>query len=242
MPRGQPDYGLYQPQFAIAGLADLGEAVARLGSINVYDRRGFTVWQDDFEAPSLKWTPTQGGLGALPVLSTVASYSGIQSVFLDSVGLAGSGSRISRTFPLIRRGKIGIEFWVQGLSGANSYIELALRVYDGASPNFAHIRYQTANRTVEIFTPLGWQVIDTRAYMQTTDFHFLPIKLVIDMDADTYTRLLVGRSEYDIRAHQLVVMAPSTNEYIEVQFTANQIGVPSVWFYLDNFILTQNEP
>jgi len=78
--------------------------------------------------------------------------------------------------------------------------------------------------------------------MQTTDFYFLPIKLVIDMDADTYTRLQVGRTEYDIRAHELIALPPSNNEYIEVEFNANQVAVPSVYFYLDNFILTSNEP
>jgi len=54
MPRGHPDYGQAGPTSLIATVPDLGELAARLGSNNTWDRRGFILWYDDFEASVLR--------------------------------------------------------------------------------------------------------------------------------------------------------------------------------------------
>lgn len=242
MPRGQPDYGIYQQQWAIAGLADLGEAVARLNSINVFDRRGFTIWQDDFEAPSLKWTPTRVGFGALPVLSTATAFSGVQSVLLSAPADVISESLLTRVFPLIRLGKIGIEFWMQGTIAIAGGFRVYLRVYDGAIPSWAELRFDIVAGTVSINTTAGLVVVATNVYMQQTQFYFLPIKLVIDMDTDYYVRLLAGEREFPISTHRMPVAAASANRYVFVQFRLLGDPAGDSNIYIDNFILTQNEP
>jgi len=242
MPRGQPDYGLYTDTPVASGISDPGEAAARLGSINVYDRRGWTVWFDDFESPSLKWVGARTAPGAFPVLSTGQAFSGIQSVHLNAPAGVASASSIARRFPLIRRGKVGFEIWVQGTTVTPGYLELRADIHDGVTPYWAAWRYYSAGRDLYIVTPDGEELIDNLAYMISSRFYFLPVKLVVDMDTDLYTRLVVGEREHDISAYGQNVMAPGTNKFIEVTISIAPNAVFDQKMYLDNFILTQNEP
>jgi len=246
MPRGEADYGIYQQQYAIAGMSDPGELAARLDSINVFDRRGFTIWQDNFEAPALRWEAAAIGIGTLPILSTVAAVSGIQSVRLVAVAGLVSASVIRRRFPLIRLGKIGAEFWVQGYSQNTSYLELALHVYDGTDPNYASLQINTLAGTISIVHDVGGvpttTVVATNVYMLEAERYFLPIKLVLDMDNDVYTRLLVGDREFDLSAYNLDVLPASTDRYVYIFFRAQATPGNLARMYIDDFILTQNEP
>lgn len=242
MPRGLPDYGQATEQYAIAGMADLGELAARLNSINVYDRRGFTIWMDDFEAPLLRWTPGFGGAGVAPVLSTTTSFLGVQSAFMNCPAAAVSRSDMHRILPLIRRGKVGIELWLQGFTKTTGYLQIQLYMYDGVSPNYAELRYDTDAQTISIVHALGTTIIATNVYMTNTGHYFLPIKLVADMDTDMYVRLLVGETEYDISAYGLVLLPASANKFIQVAINLFGSAADDMWMYVDNGILTQNEP
>ena len=246
MPRGLSDYGLYQEQCAIAGMADLGEAVARLDSINVFDRRGFTVWQDDFEAPVLRWSSVAIAPGVVAVLNTTRAFSGIQCAYLNVPLGIGSQSTLRRTFPFIRSGKAGIEFWVQGFTKAPGWLSLVIGFYDGNIPSNAQLLLDTNTGTVSInHTVAGvgvTTVIATNVYMQTTDSYFLPIKLVVDMDTDMYVRLLVGEREFDISTYSLIILPANTARFIQATFLVLSNAIDDMWAYIDDFILTQNEP
>lgn len=242
MPRGQPDFGLYTETPVASGISDPGEAAARLGSINIYDRRGWTVWFDDFEAPSLKWHTGATAPGEVAVLSTATSFSGIQSLFLNVPAGMLAESYIDRIFPLIRRGKVGFEFWVQGQTKALGYFQLRINIYDGVAPYQVVLLYDTTAEILYIVTPAGNIPIATNVMMLTSSFYFLPIKLVVDIDTDLYTRLLVGEREFDISTHAQVALPASTDRYIQVYFYVVGEATIDKWMYLDNFILTQNEP
>lgn len=242
MPRGQPDYGVYQQQYAIAGMADLGEAVARLGSINIYDRRGFTVWMDDFEAPVIQWETVGTGGGVVPVLDTTRSVSGVQSVKLACAALALSSSALRRVFALIRLGRVGAEFWIQSKKVALSYIDFSLTIADGVNAAAGLLRYYPNEGTIDFYTLAGWVNVATGIHMVPERRYFLPIKFVVDMDTDYYVRLLVGEREFDLSAHQLAPLVPTANRYIDVEISLRGVAAATTEAYIDNFILTQNEP
>lgn len=242
MPRGQPDYGLTTQTQVASGISDPGEAAARLGSINVYDRRGWTVWMDDFEAPNLKWIIAIVLPGNDPVLATTASWMGVQSVYFSTPGVGFPGSGIVKIHPLLRLGRLGVEFWVRGYTLTPGYFDLVLDIFDGINQTKAELRLDFQASTVSIVTPLGTFVIDTGAFPLLALMPFVPIKVVVDMDTDRYVRLLVGPYEHDISAHALVNMGATTNRLIRTAFNlwGNNLGAQYAW--VDNFILTQNEP
>lgn len=243
MPRGLPDYGQQAEQYAIAGMADLGEAVARLNSINVFDRRGFTVWMDDFEAPVLRWVAEVGGPGVLPVLQTPIAFSGIQCVHLSApVGL-NSASRIGRRFPLLRLGRFGHEVWICGLTADPSVIYLRFTVSDGVNLTQGEWRIDTTNNTISIQSGGVTHVIASNVYASIKDRYFLPVKIVADMDTDYYVRLIVGPDEYDLSAYPLEVVGGPAERYIITLISAAGGGaLAACEAYIDSYILTQNEP
>ena len=55
MPRGQADFGQYAVKEVSASISDMGEVAARLGSIDIYDKRGDVVFFDNFEGAFLRW-------------------------------------------------------------------------------------------------------------------------------------------------------------------------------------------
>jgi len=242
MVRGQPDFGIYTQTPVASGISDPGEAAARLGSINVYDRRGWTVWMDDFEHPDLKWAAINFGGGTLPILSTTLSWIGAQSLYFTIGAALNDLSQILRYFPLVRLGKIGIEFWIALNNGVNNYFRLQLNIRDGTNVSSAELRLDSATRTATIVTPLGNIVVATFCFPTLPLQLFIPVKLVVDMDTDQYVRLMIGSDEVDISAHSLMGIGLNTDKLLRVYLDLNNAGGGAGLAYLDNFILTQNEP
>ena len=242
MPRGQPDYGIMTQTSVASGISDPGEAAARLGSINVYDRRGWTAWMDNFEAPNLKWDTASSVGGVLPTLSTIRAPMGIQSVRLHTAGLGGEWAQIAKGFPLLRLGKVGIEFWIYLVSFAPNYMRVRLNIGDGVDISQAELRLDFATTTATIVTPTGNIPVSTNCFNTPVNEVFVPIKLVVDMDTDRYVRLLIGPDEIDLSAHALVDGGATTDRFLNVSMRLLGSFLTQGVAYVDNFILTQNEP
>ncbi len=242
MPRGQPDYGLYTQTPVASGISDPGEAAARLGSINIYDRRGWTVWMDDFEAPVLKWADASSVGGTDPVLSTNAAWMGVQSVYYTTAAVANEWASILRRFPLLRLGKTGIEFFIRPHISTPGYFRVRFRISDGTNRSDGELRLDNQARTATIRTPAGNIVVATNVFNNFPDNIWTPVKLVVDMDTDYYVRLLIGSQEIDLSAHALVAGGATavSQLWVEMDLRGDAIGAMSA--YIDNFILTQNEP
>lgn len=218
--RGAPDYGIYQrPAIAFQD-----------------------VWYDDFEGPTLRWGASSDVLSTDPCLTTDIVWKGTQSAMLYTAAGANANSRLRRVFPLLRKGRIGFEFFVQASTKTPGYVFLSLVVHDGTNQASAEVRYDTQAETVLIRSPLGFHTIATNVYMQLANSYFLPIKLVIDIDTDRYVSLRVGSRLYDISQYALVFPVASNDEYISTQISLEGDIAGTQFARIDDFILTQNEP
>lgn len=242
MPRGQPDFGLYTQTPVASGISDPGEAVARLGSINIYDRRGWTVWMDDFEAPDWKWNVGSIVPGLNPLLVTTQKWMGVQSAYLDCPAGAAPISTMEKYLPLIRQGKFGVEFWVSGKILTPGHFSLELSIFDGTDHITAALAIDTEANTVSIWSAGAYHVIDRNSFQPDRPSLFIPVKLVLDVDTNKYVRLLVGATEYDITAYAMTFIAATADKYILSYFRLYGDNVGDMYIWLDNFIYTQNEP
>ena len=244
MPRGAPDYGLYAVKTApIVGLADLGEAVVRLGAISTWDRRGYVVYQDSFEDPLLKWRVEKTGTGVKPYLYNSTAWMGSQCAYLNAPYSASSKSTMSSWMPLLKEGRLGFEFWVQPYAWSPGYFHFQIYIYDGVNTAYTALKTDFAAGTLEIRTDAGW-VTAVTDIMFTIDKHFfVPIKVVVDTNTDKFVRLIVANREFDLSAHSLLDMGDTADHYIQV--IAEVVGIAAVWdmyALFDNFIMTQDEP
>jgi len=219
MPRGQPDYQSYrEPAIAYQ-----------------------SVWMDDFEAPVLKWTPARSAGGTLPILSTTKAWKGIQSSYFVTAAVAGAYAELYRYFPLLRRGRIGIEFFVSLTTVTPGYLLAGLSIYDGANRADANLELDSQARTATIRTAAGPVPVATNCIPLAAFMPFFPVKLVVDMDTDRYVKLIIGPFEVDLSAHALVPVGLSTNIVIvpTLELVGGIAGIQHA--YIDDFFLTQNE-
>jgi len=242
MPRGQPDFGIYQPLSQVAGLSDVGEAAVRLGSINIYDRKGWTIWQDDFEGAKVNWDATNGFGGLLPIYSSSYSWQGSQSLRLKTEAGAASYSRIFRYFSLVNSSKIGAEALIQCDMSNTSFLLIELSILDGVRQYRASFRYYEDDALIKIYTGGVWVTVVTEVTMYSSSYFFMPIKVVVEITNHLYDRLRVGEQEIDLSAYALENVGVTTKKVIAISLNQRGQAVGDSITYVDNFIFTQNEP
>jgi len=242
MPRGQPDFGIYTDTPVASGISDPGEAAARLGSINIYDRRGWTVWMDDFEAPASKWEVLASGGGATMVLSTARSWMGLQSAYLYTAAVAGRWSQMTKWLNPIRQGRIGVEFWVNLSTFTPGHLALLMYIYDGTNQSTAELRLDSRERSARIVSGGVDELVASNCFFLNPLTAFIPVKLVVDTDTDMYVRLLIQEREIDLSAWPMAVPAGTTDSVIDARLRLIGGVAGAQYAYVDNFIFTQNEP
>lgn len=242
MARGQPDYGAYQAKRVGATLADMGDLAVRLGSIVEYDRRGDIVALDDFENTVLKWTGF-GPAGAAMVLDSTNVKSGSQSVMLTTGPLLGSNSQMRKSFVILGTLQVGIEISLCDLAVGHDFF-FSIAYWDGTAGRRARVWYDNSLDSfyVEDGVIGNWTLIANVGVMRRTEHLFYPIKLVADFTTNLYKRFLYASTEHNLSTVVIPPFPLAGGEYFLVTIECvNDVAVSDdAW--VDDFILTQNEP
>jgi len=242
MPHGYPDWGIAVPTTTIYPVLDVGELAARLKSIVTFDRRGNVISLDDFEDTLMRWNSNQTMNGDRLFQTAEAARSGSFSVKMITPNAASTDTYLFRFLPLPVLSKIGLEFsYAMYLYIQYIYIVLAFGDSDGQYD--FRLRYDRANRTMAYLNSGG-----TYTDLSGTPSHQLlyhnwnTIKFVADYENKKYVRALLNNFSWS-----LADIAPKFNSgvyspalYVEARITNKSIG--DHYIYLDDFILTQNEP
>ncbi len=237
-----PDWGINAPKLAVYNLSDMAELAARLkGCVNTYDRRGNVVWWDDFEDNINKWE-VQNYAGSTVALSSDTARNGAKSGKLttDAVLAAKAGIAIYR--PAIPRGGIGAEISFNFYTQPNR-LDLELSWYTGTRVYIGRVRIYDLSGNVDILKSSGAQeTVITQGLISSNLGAFYTVKLVIDAVNYKYKRLLFGSYEVDLSDYPLYnTSSPNTAQIrCEVLNVAGADLASST--YVDDFILTQNEP
>ena len=242
MARGQPDYGMYQRKVVSATLADMGDLAVRLGSIVEYDRRGDIVYLDDFENTILKWFQL-GSAGGIAVLDSVTAKSGSQSVKFTTGPLLADAWAINKSFVILGTLRVGIEISLCDLSpGCDLYFQISY--WDGAAGRQARIWYDNSADSFYVDDTVAgnWTFIANVGSMRGGEHLFYPIKLVVDFTTNLYERFLYGNTEYSISTITIPPTVLAGGAYLNAFISLSNAvaAVHNAW--VDDFILTQNEP
>ena len=239
---GYADWGKIKKDVGVSPLADLGELAARLGSINTFDRRGDTVWMDDFEHTLNKWEMVVFGTGGAGVVDNIVARNGQYCAKLTTGTGGDPYVYLIHHFFVPVLGKLGVEFSFSSGIWPNA-VYLFVDVYDGTyhwSPNFLFnkiaAKLQVQDRTA------GYVDVATAFTLKADSYHFHTAKLVFDVNTGTYTRLLVNGQEYDISAYNMPRLADTSTPEATVAVVPWGNGVNSRIVYVDDVIISQNEP
>ena len=242
MVHGLPDWGLRGPKSTTYGLDDLGEAVARLGSPVVWDRRGDVVVLEGFEGGGGTWYSLTAGAGASTHRTCGGAHTGAYGVEL----MAGSnGLRYGCVYlvsPALVLGPCGFEAWF-GVAEETSSIRLAMTYYTGTRRYSASLDYIHADGGLWLATqdvPFVRIGEVTPLYERYGPRHVA--KLVADFSMGTYERVILDDVTYSVHG----IPFHDAGDPLNAQFTAalyhygNAGENPAI--VADDLILTQNEP
>lgn len=242
-----PDYAAPKPVGAfpvgpVYTSTDVAELAARLSSICTFDRRGNVIWLDDFEGTLGKWGIETEGAGYSAALSAEAARSGAFSAKLISPDDEEDKIGLKRWFPLPVESNIGFEFsWARAYQLA--YIHLYLYFVEAAKSYSFRLRYHIAQNYLQYYDGDGDYIsLEPRAYSGKETHIFNTIKLVVDYANKKYVRALFNSQAFDLSDLKPKIGAGGTPYTLRTYIYAETGTTPNVPTYIDDVILTQNEP
>ncbi len=245
MPHGTPDWGLVGPKATVFGLDDLGEHAVRLGSPHLWDRRGDLLFATDFrDGVGALTLNLSGGLAAIDLM-TGHSRQGAYALRLTTGNTANFEAFLMLDIPQPVSSGIGLEFSFSGVLAACNW----------------HARIDWADAVRAYRSEVQWNVVgvppyylqywdDTGAFQDhgdptrvwVTNRPVYVLKMVIDMARHEYVRAIFNNVQHDLRGLGVedtggsVVSMMQLSVRFEGTLGFNKIG------YVDNVIVTQNEP
>jgi len=244
MPHGTPDWGLVGPKATTFGLDDLGEHAVRLGSPHFFDRRGDTLLLTDFRDGIGDFDSTGDGVGWDTTLVTLHSRTGPYAVRVTTLGGIGNKTGLVARFSYPLLSSLGLEFsfgsnlkhrwqgWLDWYTGARQYLA-RMRVHDDTGL----LQYSTGVGLWAEQAILG-ELLDSSRPLNT-------LKFVVDptLPDPEFVRAMFNSNSESMAGVPVpwvadILTVPHLVVYIYLEDTR---AAPAVG-YLDNIIVTHNEP
>jgi len=242
MTHGTRDWDVTSGSKTTHKLTDMAELAARLGSPVHYDRRGDVIWIDGFEEATNRYDFTLDQVDASVARSTTRAQSGVYSYKLvapnDGIGYAG----ITASTPDVVRSKIGLE-WSFNLPDHIGAFFVGVTVLSGTAGWDATVGWDDALKKLLIYDGAGNPVpfatgVDLPINLPTWN----TIKLVLDAETHRYVRLLLNERAYDLSAYAMHTFPWGAASRVDYHAFTNGRAGHNDAVYLDNLIITQNEP
>jgi hypothetical protein len=237
-----PDYTTKYKLATIFGQIDTGELAARLFSPISYDRRGNIVFIDTFEETTPGWKSTISGVGGTFTFVNTESYQGNYSMRLNPLNTTGSyvnGYKLIEPVPLQ---KIGLEF-VCYMENPFTIVDFCIDVNNVNGNYETTIRYTRTGGTVKYLDSAGNYTLLTGTKSLINGFHnWCHMKLVVDFSKEEYMRALIADKTFDMTGLPIKKAAAGTSDYISIRIQSTAEADFPAALYVDNVIITQNEP
>lgn len=240
-----------QKRGAVRAVHDLGELAARLGSANVYERRGDVVFMDSFEHGLVHWTTASFGSGSGLSISQFRTRTGGHAVKLTP---GTDSSRLAQLYRILAPLPTsdatypgwGLEFSFVPHEDM-AYTTWHLYRYTGATVYMFRARYDHASQEVQYQNAASaWVVLASALDLHSpVSYQFSTGKLVVDPTTNTYMRFLLNDTEYTAVAGVAPLSASNSQPagmYVEISAEAQASLGSAPSTYVDDVILTQNEP
>jgi hypothetical protein len=220
----------------------MAELAARLGSIDVYDRRGNVIWMDDFSKGKGAWAEGLYGTGAAIAIDT--TYPKWPPFCLKMTG----GSDAGRSCQIFNHvapqvlGPVGLETSV-AFFNAFSALRIAIIRYDGTNRYHAQIELNDASDKIYYYDSDGnYTELDDLPDLKDDYGEYHNIKLVTDLSTDTYVRFLLNQTSYDLSDYSMFSEANTEAAKVLVRLYFYSNTGSNAICRVGGVIVTQNEP
>ena len=242
MARGGRDWGVSSPSSYLFPIVSFEDYLMRLGLINTLDGKGDILFYDSFESGISKWHQTSGVGDNYIILSPGHARSGNWSLKLHLAGGAWDHTEAAITMPVDQPGRFGFE--------SNFTIRLDsfrpvwnLYYYDIANYYMFAVRYNPATHKLQYHAPLDVWTNFADVTWEVSPLHYWhPVKLVIDATRLEYVKFIARGIEYDLTGYTTSVDVLDSRRAIQPRFRWQNAAGASYHGYLDDVIITTNEP
>jgi len=237
-----PDYTTKYKTSTISALADDGELAVRLGSMDIFDRRGNILWMDDFEGTYSRWQTQTAGTGAAYILDNNKSVNDSQSMKITLPIDDPNYASINRLLQAFKFKRFGFEFTFIHNDDIQ-YMTATVNNYDTNEMYNSQVRYKMATKTLEVSTGSAeWHTVASDLKILSNDELFHTLKIVYDVNIGEYVRLILYDLEYDISGLPIHHVVTPGYKYtkLAISYINNIATNTDVW--IDRVIVTQNEP
>ena len=242
MARGQPDFGMYAATSTIASVADMGELAARLYSPDVFERQGNVAFIDTFDNDLVPYHIDLSGLGADVKVVSEYSKTGLFAAKLTCGSTLSHLSSIYKYLSYPAFSKWGFEVAFTFNDAIERY-DFVLTLAIGTDYYDVHIQYLNSIDTlryrafggayVPILTPVS-------PYALPRLFHVL--KVVADFNTRQYVRVILDNRRISLAGIPMYKSAGLFGYFMLADFKVIEDRDANPTCYIDEFIITQNEP
>jgi len=241
MAHGTMDYFGTNAQSFMHRVADLAELAVRLGSSDVFDRRGNVLLMDSFDSGMAGWTEahTSGTGWVAPIIQP--THLGRLAIGCEYSSVVGATGEIARYVAMPQISNYGFEAAFQPAAN-NRYFEQLFDVYDGTRVYYYGFRWYQQTGELKVLNSLyAWETITTISPLVFSGYPWFVVKLVVDMDTHHYVRAMVNATTYDISAYAPYSATADMSAIIYLSLrTANDVADTTMAAF-DDIIVTMNE-
>jgi len=242
MPHGAPDWHKYRRESATFPVQDMAELAVRLDSPVAFDRRGDIILLDTFKNGRRPWQAPAPGTGADASLSPDHFLSDGYSLAVTCPHDDAMDIHVYRYTPYVPHGAIGLEIAFT-LHLHTISIKVDLDLEDGANHILTYLLYTYATNRLQYYPAVGPPVdLDPTVDVARNPRIFNHLKLVVDPTIPAYVRAILNHQAFPMTGipARSVPSVTTPNLLVNIEWIGTFGQTPTV--YLDNVILTQNEP
>lgn len=219
------------------------ELAVRLGSPNIYDRRGQVLFLDTFEQGLYTWNPFASGGSADVSLSPLAALASGYSVKLTGGNTTDWYAKVEKVVPSRPVGRMGMEFSLS-MPTAWNYMQATFYLYTGTQALWGVIRWIYTGYVLQVYDHGSDYVgVGVGKVLGADAEMFNTIKFVVDTDTLKYVRMMFNNQEIAVSTRNLFAGADTTTSpSLKVAIELLSRDGFNDAMYLDNVIVTAAEP
>lgn len=242
MAHGTPDWGVTAGARTTYQLTDLGELAARLGSPITHDRRGDVLWWDDFEWSLNKWTDNSSGTGGVAAISTVRARNGQASCLLTGGSDGTKQGWIDHYQAPVTQSRFGAEVSFSP-AGTIDRFAVVLDIIRAGVRTFFIAQWDDVSDELQYTDAAGADaILATGVSLHKTSPTFHTLKVVGDLEAGEYVRIILNETEYSMAGVAAQQVGSATDENLHIGAHLFSRAGSNDTVYVDDAILTMNEP
>lgn len=240
--RDYPDFGISDTFHTKYVMSDMGELAARLGSPSMFDRTGTIIWYEQFIAGFNNWQKWSSLGGVQPVLVANPFLYRPYAIKLFCASTVNAECSIQADLPFPYESALGIEFayWPQIDTPQIRFIG---KLYSGTKVYSFGVYFNLADFKISVRDSGGNPL---EVYSSVRGYHieevYNIVKIVLDLKNKQYGRIMFNKYDLSVSGIAMQTGNSSTRPSLSIIAEVLGIGTYASKVYVDNFIVTLNEP